>query len=72
MHSVMGVINFCSITNEVYIELATGWTIRGSTYSGSTRFFFLHTRPDWPFSRRNLLYNGYRVIPGGKAVEAWR
>jgi hypothetical protein len=33
---------------------------------------FFYTRPERPFSRRNLLHSGYRVITGGKAVEAWR
>ena len=28
--------------------------------------------PDRPRGPPNLLYNGYRVIPGGKAVGAWR
>ena len=30
------------------------------------------TRPDRPCGPPSLLYNGYRVIPGGKAAEAWR
>ena len=24
------------------------------------------TRPDWPWGPPNLLYNGYRIFPGGK------
>ena len=31
-----------------------------------------HTRPDRPWVPPSLLYNGYRVFPGGKAAEAWR
>jgi len=29
------------------------------------------TRPDRPWGLPNLLYNGYRVFPAGKAVGAW-
>ena len=30
------------------------------------------TRPDRPWGLPNLLYNGYRLFPVGKAVGAWR
>ena len=30
------------------------------------------TRPDRPCGPPSLLYNGYRVFPGGKAAGAWR
>jgi hypothetical protein len=30
------------------------------------------TRPDRPWGLTSLLYNGYRVILGGKAAGAWR
>jgi hypothetical protein len=30
------------------------------------------TRPDRPWGPCSLLYNGYRVFPGGKAAWAWR
>ena len=29
-------------------------------------------RPDRPWGPPSFLYNGYRVIPGGKAAGAWR
>ena len=29
-------------------------------------------RPDRPWGPPSLLYNGYRVFPGGKAAGAWR
>jgi hypothetical protein len=29
-------------------------------------------RPDRPWGLPSLLYNGYRVFPGGKAAGAWR
>ena len=65
----------CSITNcragiaQSVQRLATGWTVRGSNPDGGEIF---HTRPDLPWCPRNLLYNGYRVFPGGKAAGAWR
>ena len=31
-----------------------------------------HTRPDRPWGPPSLLYNGYRIFPGGKAAGAWR
>ena len=39
-----------------------GWTAPGS-YPGAARF---SARPDLPWGPPNLLYNGYRVYPGGK------
>jgi hypothetical protein len=44
-------------------RLATGLTIRGSNPSGGEIF---RTRPDRPWGPPSLLYNGYRVFPGGK------
>ena len=49
-------------------SLATGWTVRGSNPGGSEIF---RTRPDRPWGLSSLLYNGYRVFPGGKAAGAW-
>ena len=30
------------------------------------------TRPDRPWDPPRLLYNGYRVFPGGKTAGEWR
>ena len=49
-------------------RLATGWTVRGSN-SGRGEIF--RTRPDRPWGPPSLLYNVYRVFPGGEAVGAW-
>jgi hypothetical protein len=46
-----------------------GWTVRGSSTGGGEIF---RTRPDRPWGPSNLLYNGHRVFPGGKAAGAWR
>jgi hypothetical protein len=50
-------------------RLATGWTVRRSNSGGGKIF---RTRPDRPWRPSSLLYNGYRVLPGGKAARAWR
>ena len=50
-------------------RLATRWTVRGSN-SGRGEIFLPH--PERPWVPPKLLYNGYRVIPGGKAAGAWR
>ena len=44
-------------------RLATGWTVRGSNPGGGEIFC---TCPDRPCGPPSLLYNGYRVFPGGK------
>ena len=44
-------------------RLATGWTVRGSNRGGGEIF---RTCPDRPWGPPSLLYNGYRVFPGGK------
>jgi hypothetical protein len=44
-------------------RLATGWTIRGSNPGGGEIF---RTCPDRPWGTPSLLYNGYRVFPGGR------
>jgi hypothetical protein len=41
---------------------ATGWTVRGSNPGASE---ILRTFPDQPWVQPSLLYNGYRVFPGG-------
>jgi hypothetical protein len=30
-----------------------------------------YTRPDRPWGPPSLMYNGYRVFPGGKVARAW-
>jgi len=40
-----------------------------SRWGGGDNF---RTRSDRPWGLHSLLYNGYRVFPGGKAAGAWR
>jgi hypothetical protein len=44
-------------------------SLRAGRSSGGKIF---RTRPDRPWVPPSLLYNGYRVIPWGKAAGAWR
>ena len=50
-------------------RLATGWTVRGSNPGGGEIF---RTRPDRLWGPASLLYNGYRILPGGKSTGTWR
>ena len=61
-------MRWAGIAQSVY-RLATGWTVWGSN-SGRSEIF--RTRLDRPWGLSYLLYNGYRVFPGGKAAGAWR
>jgi hypothetical protein len=55
------------VAQSVY-RVATGWTVRGTNPDGGENF---RSRPDQPWGPPSLLYNGYRVFPGGKAAGAW-
>jgi hypothetical protein len=65
------VINRCNITSagkaQSVQRLATSWTVRGSNPGGSE---IVHTFPYLPWVLSSLLYNGYRVISGGKVAGA--
>ena len=52
----------------VFIVTSNLWMVRGSN-PGRGEIF--RTRPDRPWGLPSLLYNGYRVFPGAKAVGAW-
>jgi len=43
-------------------RLITGWTVRDRIPVGAK----FSARPDRPWGPPSLLYNGYRVFPGGK------
>jgi len=49
-------------------RIATSWTVWGSKTGGGEVFL---TRPDRARDPPSLLYNGYRVFPGGRGVGAW-
>ena len=57
---------FCTAVGRVaqsVQRLATGWTVRGSNPGGGQIFRIC---PDRPWGPPSLLYNRYRVFPGGK------
>ena len=62
-------IQYSRIVILCFSFLSTGWAVRGSNPGWGEIF---RTRPDRPRVPPSLLYNGYRVFPGGKAAEAWR
>jgi hypothetical protein len=47
----------------IHMRLPTGWTVRRSNHGGGEIF---RTCPDRPWGPHSLMYNGYRVFPGGK------
>ena len=54
---------------SVGIATRSSWTVRGSNPDVSEIF---RTRPNRLWAPSSLLYNGCRVIPGGKMAGAWR
>ena len=59
---------WAGISQSVW-RLTKGLTVRGSNPGVGENF---RTRPDRPCGPPSLLYDGYRVFTGGKAVGAWR
>ena len=54
------------------VSIATDYELdglRGSNPGGGEIF---RTRSDRPWGPPSLLYNGYRVFPGGKTDGSWR
>jgi hypothetical protein len=47
------------------VGIATGYGLDGPGIE------IFRTRPDRPWGPPSLLYNGYRVFPGGKYAGAW-
>ena len=48
---------------QLVYRLVTGWTVRRSNPGGVEIF---RTCPNLPWGPSSILYNGYRVFPGGK------
>ena len=64
MYECRYVYMFVSIYVCIYLCI-TGWTVRGSNPGGGEIF---RTCPDLPWGPPSLLYNGYRVFPGGEVL----
>jgi len=53
-----------------FVNYFMGWTVQGSNPGGGEIFRIC---PDRPWGPPSLLYNGYRVFPGGwRATGTWR
>ena len=59
----------CGRDRAVGIATWYGLAVRESNPVGVNIF---RIRPDRPWGPPSLLYNGYRIFPGGKAAGAWR
>jgi len=57
---------------EEYHKLGYGHFHQGRDSSVGIETRYGLDRPDRPWGPPCLLYNGYRVFPGGKPAEAWR
>ena len=48
------------------VGIATGYGLEGPGIESRWGDEIFRTCPDWPWGPPSLLYNGYRVFPGGK------
>ena len=54
------------------VGIATRYGLDGPGIESQWEGEIFHTRPDRSWGPPCLLYNGYRVFPGGKAAGKWR
>jgi hypothetical protein len=54
------------------VGIATRYELYGLEIESRSGGEIFRTRPDRLSGPLSLLYNGHRVIPGGKAAGAWR
>jgi len=59
-----------SVGRDSSVGIATRYGLDGPGIESWWGKIF-RTCPDRPWDPPSLLYNGYRVFPGGKAAEAW-
>ena len=64
-------IRDCSTGRDSSVGIATCYELDGPGIETRWGEIF-STRPDRTWGLPSLLYNGYWVIPGGKAAGAWR
>jgi hypothetical protein len=62
-------LTLCGLGSSVGI--ATGYGLDGPGIESRWGEIF-RARPDRPWGPPSLLYDGYRVFPGGKVARAWR
>ena len=63
-------LHVCITDRDSSVGIATRYRLDGPGIEYRWGYIF-RTRPDRPWSLPSLLNNGYRVLPGGKAAEAW-
>jgi hypothetical protein len=70
MHNLRPVINING-GRDSSVGIATGYGAGRSGDRIPVGGEIFRTRPDRSWDLPSLLYNGYRVFPGGKAAGAW-
>ena len=63
---------FALVGRDNSVGIATRYWLDGPGIESRWGGEIFRNRPDRPWGPHSLLYNGYRVFPGGKAVGAWR
>ena len=63
------ILIYLKVDRDISVGIATRYGLRGSNLGGGQIF---RTRPNQLWGPPNLLHNGYRVFPGGKAAGVWR
>jgi len=58
-------------SRDISVGIATHYGLDGPEIESRWGRDFPHL-PDLPWGPPSLLYNGYRLFPGGKAAGAWR
>jgi hypothetical protein len=59
-----------AIGRDISVSIATRYRLNGPGIEPGLGEI-LRNRSDRPWGPPSLLYNGYRVFPGGKAAGAW-
>jgi hypothetical protein len=65
MLSDLGVFTVLEVGWGSSVDIATGYGLDGPGIESRGGEIF-RACPDWPWGPPSLLYNGYRVFPGGK------
>jgi hypothetical protein len=71
LHSRTINLRVCVGQDDCSVGIATRYVLDGPGIESRWGTISL-TRPGRPWDPPSLLYNGYRVFPGGKAARTWR
>ena len=64
-------VTFCGVSRDSIVGITTRYGLDGPGIE-SRWGVICRTRPDKPWGPHSLLYNGYWLVPRGKAAGAWR